>query len=1065
MSRNWLLMGLLCTVFQMQAQVQIGGTPLLQTDNSLSFNKIPFQVMPAFDQKGREAEDVVRDQYKDVPWRFGENFPVQLNMQNSGVWQTLADGSRVWHLGIQCNGAYTVNLTFDQFKLPNNARLFVFSRDFSHVIGAFTADNNADHGQFATTLVRGSEIVLEYFEPQKVDFQAELQINQVTHGYRNAYKSLAGLGQSGACNNNVNCPIGADWQCAKKSVVMLVSGGNGFCTGTVLNNTRQDATPYVLTANHCYSNPATWVFWFNWESPTCVNPAASPPYNSATGATLRARRTDPDFCLVQLNAAIPASYGAVYAGWDKSGVTPASATAIHHPNGDIKKISFASPITSGASGPVTGTNGWKANWTSGVTEPGSSGGALFNPNKQVIGQLYGGPSSCAAAAANKHDFYGKVAISWEGTDATQRLKDWLDPTSTGVSTLDGLGCSDFSLKLMPSDTAFICNSGTNAKTLQTTVAGGFNQAITLTISTLPAGVTINLGATSVAAGGTTSLNLTVAAGAVAGQYPITVTGTGGGLTRTTVLTLIITGTPAAVTGALPADRTTGVSSVPKFTWTAVPTATTYEVQIADDAAFATIVASATVNNATFYQHISPVLEQVTIYYWRVRAKNACGTSNYVSQAFQTNYCQSVMSTDVPKVLPTTVATVTSTLTIDAAQAVQIASMDAINITGKHTYMNDLDFTLLGPGGTPTVTLKGRSCGAADDFSFSFSDASAVTAIPCAPVPVGQGGTYKPVQALSTFAGRSSAGVWTLQIKDYSANDGGQLESWGLSFCDAAAIPKAIPMTVGTFTADASVTAAGWTYFYKKAFTAPQTRQDLLILAVQKDSALTIAPAQVKAIVTNIGGASNPAQSNRYMRGAAKWFVTNRYWQIASANAADTQRLKVRFYYPTTDYDGLKSNISSLTSHESLTGFSFVNSSNVDLAPTKHTGARLSNFRSSSPVVHGTWGVHHYAEYGASNGAGGAAGAGGDGLLTPGDLEGLKIYPNPTSDKITMVSFAENTLFSVRIFNSVGQQVHEGSFDSNVSYSVDMSNWSNGIYLVQVQGGTIKAINKILKTDK
>jgi subtilisin-like proprotein convertase family protein len=1159
-SRNWLLWCFFFTFFQGQAQVQIGGTPLLQTDNALSFNKIPFQIMPAFDQKAREAEDVIRDQYKDVPWRFGENFPVQFNLQNSGVWQTRADGSRVWHLGITCNGAYTINLTFDQFRLPEKARLFVFNQDFSHVIGAFTSENNAAHGQFATTLVRGASIMLEYIEPQNVDFQADLQINQVTHGYRDAYKSLAGLGQSGTCNNNVNCPVGTDWQCEKKSVVMLVSGGNGFCTGTVLNNTRQDATPYILTANHCYSNPATWVFWFNWESPTCVNPATSPPYTSATGATLKARRTDPDFCLVQLNAPIPANYAVTYAGWDKSGVIPNAAIAIHHPNGDIKKISFASPVNSGALGPITGTNAWQAWWTNGVTEPGSSGSALFNPNKQVIGQLYGGPSSCTAVAANKHDFYGKIAISWEGADATQRLKDWLDPTATGVSGLDGMGCSDFSLKLTTSDTALICNTGTILRTVQSTVAGAFNQAIALTISTLPIGVMMTLGTNTIGAGGATSLNINVSANAVAGQYPITLTGTSGNITRTAILTLIITGSPAVITGLSPADRATGVSSAPKCTWTAIPTATAYEIQIAEDAAFATILRTETVLTNT-YQHITPVLEQGTVYYWRVRALNACGTGSYVNQGFQTNYCKSIMSTDVPKILPTAgTPTTTSTLTITAAQAVQIATMDAINITGKHTYMNDLDFTLLAPGGTPAMLLKGRTCGSADDFSFSFSDGAAVGAVPCSPIPVGQGGTYRPTQTLAAVAGRTSEGIWTLQIKDYATNDGGQLDSWGLSFCDAAAIPKAIPMAIGAFTADAEVTANGWTYYYKKAFTPPQTRQDLLILAVQKDTIVSITPAQVKAIVTNIGNAAHPAQSNRYMRGAEKWFVTNRYWEITPRSLADTQRLKVRFYYPTTDYDGLKSNISTLQTHDSLIGFSFHTNSNVDFTPTLHTGARVSNFR-PSPIAHGTWGNYHYAEYSATHGAGGAVGAGGDGVLTidwlsftgqregnanrlnwktsserdnafftlehakdgknftaiatikgagttaiaqnytwldakslskvhhyrlkqtgldgktsyapnivvitlaDSEVENLKIFPNPTTDKIAILSAAENTLLTVKIYNSVGQQVHEGSFDSNLSYIVDMATWGNGIYLVQVQGGTIKSSVKILKTEK
>jgi hypothetical protein len=78
----------------------------------------------------------------------------------------------------------------------------------------------------------------------------------------------------------------------------LVSGSNGFCSGALINNTLNDGKPYVLTANHCYSDPTNWIFRFNWQSADCNNPAASPTFQSLSGAVLRSRRTPSDFCLV-----------------------------------------------------------------------------------------------------------------------------------------------------------------------------------------------------------------------------------------------------------------------------------------------------------------------------------------------------------------------------------------------------------------------------------------------------------------------------------------------------------------------------------------------------------------------------------------------------------------------------------------------------------------------------------------------------------------------------------------------------------------------------------------------
>lgn len=434
----------------LKAQYSEGGTPLSMaaktapTPLMTPLESVPMLTMKKVDVARLVAEDEVNDQLKEIPWRFGENLDAAINASQSGIWETLSDGTRIWRVAIYSKNAYHINLTFSRYRVPVGAKLFVFNEDFTHVIGAFTHKNNQEDGLFATTLVKGERIYLEYSEPANAAFQGELAINRVTHGYRNAYevvnKTIDGFGQSGSCNNNINCPTATDWACLKRSVVMLVTNGNGFCTGTLMNNTREDRKPYILTANHCYSNPATWVFWFNWEALGCTNPAASPAYVSLSGATLRARRTNTDFCLVEINSAVPQNYNATFSGWDKSGVAPTSGASIHHPNGDIKKISFVStPFTSATYGPVTNNNAWQANWSSGVTEPGSSGSALFDQNKRLVGQLYGGPSSCTVAS--KWDYYGKISASWEGTTASARLRDWLDPTNSNVNTVDILGCT------------------------------------------------------------------------------------------------------------------------------------------------------------------------------------------------------------------------------------------------------------------------------------------------------------------------------------------------------------------------------------------------------------------------------------------------------------------------------------------------------------------------------------------------------------------------------------------------------------------------------------------------
>lgn len=435
----------MAVTYTANAQLSQGGTPysFSHTESKSALNMV---TMPAFDLEALKAQDAINDQSKG-PFRFGYNHFVNLNMNNSGTWTTLANGDRLYRLSIKCPNAQSVNIAFDDFYMPAGATLFIYNGSEDYVIGAFTSVNNQDDKAFATDLIPGEQIVLEYFEPAAVANQGRMNIFRVTHGYRGILDYEKNFGGSGSCQVNVNCPVGANWQSDKHSVVCLVSGGNEFCTGALVNDVPQDGKPYILTANHCGSSGFnTWVFRFNWEASGCTNPGSSPSTaQSLTGGIQRAASANSDFSLVEITGGlsggtIPASYGTYFSGWSNVNTPATSATCIHHPSGDIKKISF----TNGAcvSDTWTGTpanSHWKAIWTTACTEPGSSGSPLYDQNHRIVGQLHGGPSACGQSAANMNDVYGKFSMSWlgGGTNATQ-LKHWLDPNGTNTTgTLDG----------------------------------------------------------------------------------------------------------------------------------------------------------------------------------------------------------------------------------------------------------------------------------------------------------------------------------------------------------------------------------------------------------------------------------------------------------------------------------------------------------------------------------------------------------------------------------------------------------------------------------------------------
>ncbi|NLA23766.1 MAG: PKD domain-containing protein, partial [Bacteroidales bacterium] len=266
-----------------------------------------------------------------------------------------------------------------------------------------------------------------------------------------------GFGVSENCHVNVNCPEGASWQEQKRGVAEILLSDtwfSGFCSGSLINNAENDGTPYFLSVAHCADGSnyfQQWQFYFNYEAQSCWNPEVAPDYNTIVGASMKAIGSDvtgSDFLLLELNTTEDEleAINAYYNGWDISGDASPSGVGIHHPSGDIKKISTYTGVLSTSSYPTSSAVDafWRVNWSAtqtdyGVTEAGSNGSPLFNNNKLIVGTLTGGASACFAPEQNQFDLYGKMDYHWESNSKSNsgQLKSWLDPQNTGITVLQG----------------------------------------------------------------------------------------------------------------------------------------------------------------------------------------------------------------------------------------------------------------------------------------------------------------------------------------------------------------------------------------------------------------------------------------------------------------------------------------------------------------------------------------------------------------------------------------------------------------------------------------------------
>lgn len=245
-----------------------------------------------------------------------------------------------------------------------------------------------------------------------------------------------------SCAIDAACDPAGEWSDDARAVVRLVIAGGHVCTGTLLNNTARDLTPYVLTAHHCVPDEAaaqSVVVYWNDRHAACGSTERHRD-QVQNGATLVAADAATDFALLRLHQRPPAEFAARYAGWDRRDRAPASAVAIHHGWGEPQSVSVAldAPRTTAAFSDESSGDGafLRVEWNGGITGPGSSGAALWDDAGRVVGQYSGGYGTCADP---QPDWFGRLARAWNPPHATgdsQRLRPHLDPAGTGAETLD-----------------------------------------------------------------------------------------------------------------------------------------------------------------------------------------------------------------------------------------------------------------------------------------------------------------------------------------------------------------------------------------------------------------------------------------------------------------------------------------------------------------------------------------------------------------------------------------------------------------------------------------------------
>ncbi|MCC6727278.1 MAG: T9SS type A sorting domain-containing protein [Saprospiraceae bacterium] len=330
--------------------------------------------------------------------------------------------------------------------------------------------------------------------------------------------------------------------------------------------------------------------------------------------------------------------------------------------------------------------------------------------------------------------------------------------------------------------------------LNTAAYEGFADQVTFSVVGPPNGMTFSFNPTTVTVGQSSILTINTSGSTTTGLVSVIVQASATGLddqTRSLELNVVDTDL-SGIAASGPADGAAGQSTLPTFAWTDLPNADFYDIELATDPGFTQIIDSETgLTSATYVPTVT--LEDGTVYYWRIRATNACNDGDFADPfSFQTaaQICNTKASSgDQNNINIPTAGTPTITSTINFAQGGTISDVNVKKIKGKHSTLRYLEIRLKGPDNTSVVLMSAPSCNG-ENLDNGFNDESPTSLVNCPTAGV----SYKPVGTLANFIGKNSQGDWKLEVAVIDSDgEGGKLENWEMEVC--AGLSSANPILI------------------------------------------------------------------------------------------------------------------------------------------------------------------------------------------------------------------------------------------------------------------------------
>lgn len=405
--------------FTLFSQIVKEGVPLAwSVGNELNINNI-WKELPDHNILDLLAEDAIDQANKVLPYRFAIASNVNYTPENSGRWTNLSNGDRVWMLGLESKFAFSLNVIFGKFNLPEGGKVYIYNEDRSDFVGPLTSKNNRAIGNLISLPLEGNKVIVEYYEPYRYRGIGELLINKVAQGYKPLEEPE---------RSETSCITPIEWVNEKirharsSTLLMLVDDGQRVCTGGLLNNTQSNGNPlFVTSSNALMGDPSDWVFVFGLNADVCSNNDVTCWDRAIAGAEVLEVDGENGLALLGIFQKPESTWGVYFAGWNVEDPIEGSYFCIQNAFGLSQ--SYSSAFTDPQVADWGGLQVAEIDvWNIGNTFVGSLGAPLYNSEGDFIGALIGGQSDCTEGGS---DYFGLLATSWE------KFAPYLNPTRSG----------------------------------------------------------------------------------------------------------------------------------------------------------------------------------------------------------------------------------------------------------------------------------------------------------------------------------------------------------------------------------------------------------------------------------------------------------------------------------------------------------------------------------------------------------------------------------------------------------------------------------------------------------